>query len=111
MRRTFGSDDLLELSRRGCHVDRAGHQGDRARVSGEAEADKEIQDLAAKLTELKAELGEEYWMDAGVRDLQATLRKRLGSYGAWAADKAPMHQRTRQAARYEARLAHLLWPR
>ena len=80
-------------------------------MSAEAEADREIQDLAAKLAELKAGLGEDYWIDAGVRDLQATLRNRLGSYGAWAADKAPLHQRTRLAARYEARFAHLLWPR
>jgi hypothetical protein len=80
-------------------------------VSAEAEADREIRDLAAKLSELKAALGEDYWMDAGVRELQATLRNRLGGYGAWAADKAPLHQRTRLAARHEARLAHLLWPR
>ena len=80
-------------------------------MSGEAEADREIQDLAAKLADLKETLGEDYWTDGGVRDLQASLRNRLGSYGAWAADKAPIHERTRLAARYEARLAHLLWPR
>ena len=63
------------------------------------------------LQDLKASLGEDYWMDAGVRDLQARLRSALGSYAAWAADKAPMHQRARLAARHEARFAHLLWPR
>jgi hypothetical protein len=77
----------------------------------EAEADTEIQELAAKLADLKATLGDEYWIDMRVRDLQAALRGRLGSYGAWAVDKAPMHQRSRMAARYEAELAHLLWPR
>ncbi len=80
-------------------------------MSTEAEADKEIKELAAKLADLKAKLGEDYWADAGVRDLQAALRNRLGSYCAWANDKAPMHQRTRLAARHEASLAHLLWPR
>ena len=80
-------------------------------MSEQAEADREIQNLAAKLEDLKAGLGENYWADAGVRDLQATLRNRLGRYGAWAEDKAPMHQRARLAARHEARLAHLLWPR
>jgi hypothetical protein len=85
---------------------------DRIRVNNqEAEADTEIQELAAKLADLKATLGDDYWIDTGVRDLQAALRSRLGSYGAWAADKAPMHQRSRRAARYEAQLAHLLWPR
>lgn len=76
-----------------------------------AEVDREIEDLAAKLGALKAELKDDYWMDAGVRDLQAALRKQLGSYAAWAADKDPLHQRTRTAARYEAQYAHLLWPR
>jgi hypothetical protein len=77
----------------------------------ESEADTEIQELAAKLADLKAALGDEYWIDATVRDLQAALRGRLGSYSAWAVDKAPLHQRSRMAARYEAQLAHLLWPR
>jgi hypothetical protein len=76
-----------------------------------AEADKDIEELAARLENLKASLGEAYWMDEGVRDLQTRLRNGLGSYAAWAADKAPMHQRTRMAAQYEARFAHLLWPR
>jgi uncharacterized membrane protein len=80
-------------------------------VNAKAEADKEIEELAAKLADLKASLGEAYWTDQSVRELQAALRSRLGSYGAWAADKAPMHQRSRRAARYEAQLAHLLWPR
>ena len=77
----------------------------------EAEADTEIQELAAKLENLKATLGDDYWIDTGVCDLQAALRGRLGSYGAWAVDKAPMHQRSRMAARQDAELAHLLWPR
>ena len=76
-----------------------------------AEADKEIEELAAKLADLKASLGEAYWTDPGARDLQARLRNGLGSYAAWAADKAPAHQRARMAARYEAQFAHLLWPR
>lgn len=80
-------------------------------MNAEAEADKEIEELAARLADLKASLGEDYWMDGGVRDLQARLRSALGSYAAWAADKAPMHQRARLAARHEARFAHLLWPR
>ncbi len=75
-----------------------------------AEVDREIEDLAAKLSELKAELKNAYWTDAGVRDLQNALRRQLGSYSAWAADKAPLHQRTRIAARYEAQFADLLWP-
>ena len=80
-------------------------------MNAEAEADKEIEALAARLADLKASLGEAYWADQGVRDLQARLRSALGSYAAWAADKAPMHQRARLAARYEARFASLLWPR
>jgi hypothetical protein len=80
-------------------------------VNEEANADTEIRELAAKLTELKARLGDDFWVDADVRDLQAALRRRLGGYNAWAADKAPMHQRSRVAARYEAQFAHLLWPR
>lgn len=76
-----------------------------------ADVDKEIEDLAAKLAALKAELKDGYWMNTEVRDLQTALRKQLGSYAAWAADKAPLHQRTRAAARNEAQYAHLLWPR
>lgn len=80
-------------------------------MNAEAEADRNIEELAARLADLKASLGEAYWTDQGVRDLQARLRNGLGSYAAWAADKAPMHQRARMAARYEARFASLLWPR
>lgn len=80
-------------------------------MNEEAKADSEIRELAAKLTELKARLGDDFWVDADVRDLQAALRSRLGGYNAWAADKAPMHRRARIAARYEAQFAHLLWPR
>ena len=80
-------------------------------MRAEAEADRDIEQVAARLADLNKSLGDAYWTDQGVRDLQARLRSALGSYAAWAADKAPMHQRARMAAQYEARFAHLLWPR
>jgi hypothetical protein len=74
-------------------------------------ADVEVVTLAAQLRKLREDLGDAYWRDPEVRALQAQLRSRIGGYGAWGADKLPMHQRLRMAAKYESELAALLWPR
>lgn len=73
-------------------------------------ADDDIAALADRLRTLRAQLGTGYWQDAEVRELQAKLRKEIGSYAAWGEDKPPTHQRARKAARYESELAPLLWP-
>lgn len=52
----------------------------------------------------------DYWSNAEVLRLQGELRTALGAYNAWGPDKLPMHQRARQAARYESESAPLLWP-
>ncbi|TVR78160.1 MAG: hypothetical protein EA405_15285 [Rhodospirillales bacterium] len=74
-------------------------------------SDHDIRALADRLSDLRDALGDDYWNDRGVRTLQAELRGKIGTYGAWGADKLPMHQRSRMTARYESELAHLLWPR
>jgi hypothetical protein len=76
-----------------------------------ARADLEIRALVARLRKLQEDLGAAYWQDSDVRDLQAQLRSRIGGYGSWDADKLPLHQRSRLAAKYESELAGLLWPR
>lgn len=73
-------------------------------------ADREIVTVANRLKELKSALGPAYWRNDEVRELQETLRKQIGAYGAWGEDKLPMHQRSRRAARYESEFAALLWP-
>jgi len=73
-------------------------------------ADRELTAVAGRLEERKAALGADYWQDAEVQALQQRLRHLLGTYGAWADDKLPMHQRARRAARWESEVAHLLWP-
>lgn len=80
-------------------------------LEGRSEADREIRDLADRLAALQQGLGAAYWETAEVHALQATLQDRLGTYGAWSADKLPTHQRARAAARYESEFAPLLWPR
>lgn len=76
----------------------------------EGSADREIRALGERLMALKRSLGSDYWQNDEVRSLQENLRRQLGSYGAWSDDKLPMHQRARQAARYESEFAALLWP-
>ena len=73
--------------------------------------DREIRDVAAQLADLQARLGDAYWNNDEVRELQDSLRTRIGSYAAWGPDKPPMHQRARRAALYEQEFARLLWPR
>ena len=73
-------------------------------------ADREIAAVAGRLKELKSVLGAAYWQNDEVLELQETLRKQIGAYGAWGEDKLPMHQRARRAARYESEFAALLWP-
>ena len=76
----------------------------------EGSADREIRALGERLAALKRSLGAAYWQNDEVQALQEDLRRQLGSYGAWSDDKLPMHQRARQAARYESEFAALLWP-
>jgi hypothetical protein len=71
----------------------------------------ELQEIGDRLSRLSAELGGDYWTSAEVRDLQAALRLGLGRLATFAEDQPPAHQRSRLAARYESRYAHLLWPR
>lgn len=80
-------------------------------MSAEAEADREIRAIAKTLADLQQRMGAEYWSSDDVREFQARLRSRIGGYGSWSADKLPLHQRSRMAARYESEFAHLLWPR
>lgn len=72
--------------------------------------DREIVAAGARLVELKAALDEDYWQNAEVQALQQQLRRLIGCYNAFAEDRLPMHQRARQAARFESEFAHLLWP-
>jgi hypothetical protein len=74
-------------------------------------ADRQIRETAKQLEDLLLSLGDGYWQDKTVSGLQDDLRRQIRQYGAWAADKLPMHQRARQSARYESQYAHLLWPR
>ena len=66
--------------------------------------------MGDRLLALKRSLGPAYWQNDEVRSLQEDLRRQLGGYGAWSEGKLPMHQRARQAARYESEFAVLLWP-
>jgi hypothetical protein len=75
-----------------------------------SEEDDRIRALGERLTRLKAALGSDYWGNAEVQEAQAALRRAIGEYGAWSADKPPMHQRARVAARYESAYAPLIWP-
>ncbi len=75
-----------------------------------AAEDDRIRALSPRLRELQASLGDAYWQDPHVIDLQDPLRRTIGRYAAWSEDKGPMHQRARQAARFESELAFLLWP-
>lgn len=78
-------------------------------MSEPSSADREIAAVADRLRAMKSALGAAYWRNDEVRDLQETLRKRIGVFGAWGEDKLPMHQRARKAARYESEFAALLW--
>lgn len=80
-------------------------------MSAPSEADRAIAGIAERLETLKEALGDGYWRDEEVLELQASLKSLIGGYGAWAEDRPPMHQRSRHAARYESLCARLLWPR
>lgn len=80
-------------------------------TDGGIDSDVRIGQLAARLEALHSRMGETYWDDDEVRQLQADLRRELGAYGAWGADKPGMHQRARRAAALERQHARLLWPR
>jgi hypothetical protein len=69
-----------------------------------------IAETAAELTRLQAELGGDYWQDARVAALQATLRRLIGQAGAWGKDRPMLHRRARDVAELEHRYARLLWP-
>ena len=75
-----------------------------------SEADDAILAIADDLKAMKDRLGDDYWHDAEAHASREQLGRQIGQYSAWAEDKLPMHQRARQAAAYENRFAHLLWP-
>lgn len=76
----------------------------------ETAEDRRIAETAAQLRAMKQALGDGYWQNEAVRDLQQTLRRAIGEYGAWGETRLPMHQRARVAARIESENADLLWP-
>ncbi|MBL8658561.1 MAG: hypothetical protein JNM75_02260 [Rhodospirillales bacterium] len=76
----------------------------------ETAEDLRIGETAAQLRAMKQALGDSYWQDEEVHALQQTLRRLIGSYGAWGENRLPMHQRARAAARLESENADLLWP-
>lgn len=80
-------------------------------MAGEVrDEDRRIAEMAEQLRAMKQAMGDAYWQDEGARDLQQSLRRAIGEYGAAGEARLPMHQRARVAARLESENAGLLWP-